>query len=336
MKDGRIASVDAFGARQYLPTGFPEVGAMIYSLPVEFEGKLLGSTWKTQGLFSYDLATGKIKDYGSLASGKIQIYDILPTPEGLYLASYTGGYIDLLPSLESQSIRRLAHLDKEGAQERPIQMARGTDGAIYVASMPIKAQLGGALSRVTTEGDVTVHRHIVPNQGITSIVAIPGTPLLFCTSTIQGGSSAIPSEKEARTFLWNTDSQTKVKEMRLIPETKAYHRALATDDGLVLCLGDDGSFVIWDSSKEHVKHSGRLKSSRFKAPFINPIPIWDGRHAIIYGTTTIETINLDTGASEIVLKWPEMEKCTGFYTRPNGTLYYGMGQTLYRRKLSQP
>ncbi len=336
-RDGRLVSIDKEGSERRLETAFPKIGTMIYSLPVEFEGKLLGSTWKPQGLFALDLESGKISDYGRVGSGAVQIYDILPTTAGLVLGSYGGGWIDLLSTLGDPQSKAIVSLDKEGQQERPVQLARGADGAVYVASMPIKGRLGGALSRVDVEsGQTIVHRDVIANQGVTSVVAIPETRLLFCTSTIEGGTSAIPTEKEACIFLWDTETQAKVHEARPIAGAKSYVRAIALNNGLVFCLTKEGEFAIWDVAKQSTIRSGRMRSSRFKQPYVNPVPVWDGHHVIVYGASTIEAVNVNTGKSSVVLNAPDLAISSGFYTLKDGALIYGVGDTLHRRNLAQP
>jgi len=83
-------------------------------------------------------------------------------------------------------------------QERPVQMARGADCAVYIVSIPIKGQLGGALTRLEPQTKkLEVHCNIIPNQSILGVAALPNSSLLIGASGIQGGSSAVPSEKEA-------------------------------------------------------------------------------------------------------------------------------------------
>jgi hypothetical protein len=337
-KDGSLVGVDREGASHRVPTrGFPVAGAMIFSLPLEFEGKLYGSTWKPQALFAVDLETGTITDHGRRGTGRVQIYDILPAPPGLILGSYTGGYIDLLPTPGATEWQLLASLDKAGEQERPVQLARGADGAIYAASLPIKGRLGGALSRISPDGRaVAVHRHVVRNQSVSSVVAIPDTSLLFCTTTVRGGSSSIPTEKEASIFLWDTKTQTKVKQAEPIAGAAEYHRAIALDRETVFCLASDGRYAIWSVSQARAIRSGRVISKGFKYPYVNPVPLWGGREVLLFGAAQLEVVNVDTGHSRVVLSFPELSKTTGLYARANGSFYYGIGDTLYRRQLVLP
>jgi len=337
LPDGRIESADANGARSFLQTDYDSAGAEIFSLPTVSDGKLLGSTIKKAALFAVDLKTGKIENLGKKSSGNIQIYDILPWGQELILSSYTGGYIDRLPGLSAGTgAEQLVQLSlPPWEQERPVQMARGADSAVYIASIPIKGQLGGALTRLEPDTKkVEVHRGIIPQQSILSVAALPDSPLLVCASGIQGGSSALPSETEGCVFFWDTAKREIVHHARPIPGATDYVRVLPLDDGSVFCLASDGRYAFYEFAERKVTRSGLLKSGTLLLPFVNPVLVGPKREIVVYGTSSICAIHPQTGESRVLLAAPDMAASRGFYTTEDGMLYYGIGDTLYRRALN--
>lgn len=334
LPDGRLESVGADGVKSRLQTDYDGAGAEIFSLPVIIDGKLLGSTIKTAALFAVDLRTGKIENHGKKSSGNVQIYDILPWGEELILSSYTGGYIDRLPGLSAEP-ERLAQLSRPPwEQERPVQMALGADGAVYIATIPIKGQLGGTLTRLEPETKkMEVHRNIIPNQSILSVAALPDSPLLVGASGIQGGSSAVPSEKEAWIFFWDTAKREIVHRARPIPGATDYLSVFPLDGSRVLCLASDGRYAFYDIPGDKVTHTGRLDAGMLLLPHVNPVLVGPEREIVVFGQAAIHAVHPKTGKARVLLADPAMKDSRGFYATEDGTLYYGTGAVLYRRAL---
>lgn len=84
-----IATNAETGEKRKLQTDYEGLAAMIYSVGDEWRGRIWGGTAFPAWAFSCDTETGKLVDHGRQTGGRIQIYDLMTTPEGLLLSSYT-------------------------------------------------------------------------------------------------------------------------------------------------------------------------------------------------------------------------------------------------------
>jgi len=222
-------------------TQVPGVGVGIYSIGCELNGKLYGGGVKPANTFEMDLATGQMRDLGMLGKGATQVYDVIACNGGLYQSSYAEGsltYFDpTRPKVKDVNPKEIATLSKTHDQERAPQFARGPDGMLYVGTIPVKGHLGGALVRINpADNAVKVWRNIVPNQSLLWVEPVPETGEMFVSTGVGGGSSAIPTEKEAFVFLWDCKTERISWQGSPIPGTTAYGRVIRAGNGLIYGL----------------------------------------------------------------------------------------------------
>jgi len=206
------------------------LGVAIYSLGSELDGKLYGGGLKPAAMFEIDLATGQMRDLGVLGQGKTQVYHVLAHGGGLYQSSYAEGSITYYdpkqPIEKGVNPQEIITLAKTDDQERAQELVLGPDGMIYAGTIPVKGQLGGVLLRIDPADKSTrVWRNLVPNQSLISMESVPATGEMFVTTTIGGGSTAIPTEKEAVVFLWNCKEEKISWQGKPVPGAISYGKA---------------------------------------------------------------------------------------------------------------
>ena len=324
-------------ARTWLQTKYEGSRAWIFSVSCERDGKVYGSCALPGRSFCYDTATGRLTDLGILGSGKCQVYDTISLPQGLFLGSYMGAYVDLYdPAKPIKQGTNPRHLGRAEGQERPVQWCLTSDGMLYTGTEPAKGRLGGAIMRVNpADLSLKVWPTPIPNQSIEYLAAIPETGELFCATSIQGGSSAISTEKAACVFLWDTKKEEMVFRADPIPGTKAYGRAVRGRNGLIYGVVG-GKYYAFDPKPRKVVFTGDLPVKYVYFPQLNREPV--GPRGLIYGLGQDAVFAIDPAdnSAKIVARDPSIgggagkRGAFGFFVTQDGVLYYGSGATLMR------
>ena len=245
--------------------GLPVIGHELYAVGSVYKGRIFGSGIFGGDVFSFDPVTFKAVDYGRIGRAGVQQYDLAATPYGVLFCGYVGGYFDLLdpdkplaPEVNPKPITDLRKYD----QERPFRLtaADKTNTVFYTGSMATKNRLPGALSRIDLNGNVlTCWKNIIPDQSIMDVVMLPGSPLLFGTSNISGGTGSKATEKTAFIFLFDPASGKVIwRDNPLKRPVRNFQGSMNIADGRVLCIADDGSGlypVIFDP-KTRTSHVG--------------------------------------------------------------------------------
>ncbi|HJN14959.1 MAG TPA: hypothetical protein QGH10_05705, partial [Armatimonadota bacterium] len=203
--NGELAITDLdTGETRMLATEYGGQANPIYCVSCERDGKIYGGSGSGSRTFSYDPATGELTDLGRLTSGSIQVYDIVNMPRGLFQSSYMGASMDVYdPDQPREAGKNPVRIASAPGQERPVQWTEGPDGKLYLGTVPVKGHLGGALTQVDPETLESRHwSQIIHNQSIYYVAPVPQTNQLVYATSVGGGSSAIPTEKEACIFIW--------------------------------------------------------------------------------------------------------------------------------------
>ncbi|MBQ7393578.1 MAG: hypothetical protein IJV89_04420 [Lentisphaeria bacterium] len=239
--------------REWIPIkGLPVIGHEIYSVGGVHKGKIYGSGIFKGHVFSVDLKTLKATDYGLIGRSGVQQYDLASTPYGVLFCGYTGGYFDLLdperPIRKGINPKPVWDLNAS-EQERPFRLtaADASNTVFYTGSMATKNRLPGALTKIDLKtGNHKTWRNIIPNQSIMDVVVVPGTKLLFGTSTVSGGTGSKATKKEAQIFLFDPEQEKVIwQDNPLKKPCVAYQGTMVTADGRIL-------FVCRVASKEYI------------------------------------------------------------------------------------
>ncbi len=259
--------------------GIPVLGHELYSIGSVYKGRLFGSGIFKGNVFSVDLKTLKAIDYGLIGRAGVQQYDLAATPYGVLFCGYTGGFFDLFdpdrPIEKGKNPKPVGSL-KAYDQERPFRLTAANDEQtlFYVGSMATKNALPGALTRVDLEnGEFTCWKNPIPDQSIMDVVTVPGSPLIFGTSMIEGGTGSRPKEKEARIFLFDPATGRVVWQDNPVKgPCYGYQGSMNTADGRILVIarvrGRDYRPVIFDPATRTSEVGEALKGGGGRGRFV--------------------------------------------------------------------
>ncbi len=310
-------------------TDFPGLPVEIYTVATERDGRIYGGGFQPANTWSFEIATGAMRDHGRQTGGRIQVYDILNHPRGLFHSSYVGAQQDLwIP--ESGQRQTIANLATPHEQERAPQLILGPDGMIYTGTTPIKGLLGGALVRINPQTlQFKVWRNVIQDQSLVSLVAVPETGELFITSTINGGTSAIPTEPKAYVILWNTQTEQEVWRGEPFPGSKSYGRAARADNGII--YGHQGNrYYAFDPVARQVVHTGTLPVSTVNhLGFMNQ-PAGPDRLIYGLGNNAVFAINPVDHSVKVIGRHASVIGSHGIHVTENGSVYYGSGSFLWK------
>src|SRR5690606_24736942 len=107
-------------------------------------------------------------------------------------------------------------------------------------------------------------RNVVPNQSVYSVVSVPQTREMFFTTSIHGGSSAIPTEKEAFVILWDVVTQSIAWQVQPLPGATSYDYAAVGEDQRIYGTSG-GHFFIFDPASREVLTTGTLPTGRINS-----------------------------------------------------------------------
>jgi len=322
-----------------LPSDFDASAHEVFSVGDVYNGKLYGSGMKPGNVFTYNLNSGELQDYGKITRGGVQVYDILAYHNKLFMTSYTGGYIDKF-DIKGDSLagrEGVANLHAMAKQERLVQLTIGPDGMIYSPTTPIKGYLGGVLVRVDPENLQTkFFSDLIPNQSLTSVTTIPATGELFITTSISGGTSAKPTEKEACVFLWDPKTETITLKEQPIKLSKHYSKAVRAPNGLIYGFSKD-EYYVFDPVKRKVLFIGKVESNGLSASPNVLLSKQPGPDGMLYGVDKANGRLLSLNPLDYQIKIlssnPSLKNARFAEAKIDGYLYYPNDANLMRVKL---
>jgi outer membrane protein assembly factor BamB len=311
----------------------------VFSVGALYKGKLYGSGMKPGRIFTYDTNTGKIDDLGHLSRGKVQTYDILAYKDRLFTSSYTGGYVDVF-NVAANGLpinpKPVADLHRMAKQERLLQLTMGPDGNIYSPTIPIKGFLGGTLVQINPESLKTkAIKDIVYNQSLTSVTAIKKTGELFITSSIQGGTSAKPTEKEAVVVIWNPATEKVTYTGKPITGATSYETTVLGNNGLIYGSSLDTIYVFDPLQKKVLTKTSFEKSPDKRASIVLSETL--GKNGFVYGIDRRngQLFCIDPATNKITVLGNDVSIVGARFAkvREDGYLYYPNHATLRRVKV---
>jgi len=328
----------------------------VFSLAFFKDGRLHGGCISPALVFAYDEAKMEFQNFGSLTTGKVQVYNLLENPKGagVFLGSYTLCAIDFWDPdapIGPDNPKPVASLaDDQNQQERPTAMIAGPDKNVYVGTAPLKGLLGGALVKVDPATfAVKVWRNVVPNQSVASLVAVPETGDILAGSCILGGSSSIPTEKEAVLFAWDPAKEKGKYTTKPVPGAQTYDSLVRTPGGIVYGTadktvgpvgasgkgpeGENESFFAFDPVKQKTLFTGTLPVSEVRHPGLFPRCMGPGNLIYGIGDDALFAIDPSDNSARIIARDASFKTGLGLFITDTGHVYYGSGYKLMRYKL---
>lgn len=329
------------GERSIVESSFEPSAHEVFSIGDVHNNILYGSGMKPGHIFTYNLKTSEIDDLGNITRGRVQTYDMLVHENQLFMSSYTGGFIDVFTLTDDAlpaNRKNVAHLHGMAKQERLLQLVSGPDGYIYSPTMPIKGFLGGTLVRVDPETlDTKVFKDIVHNQSLMSVTSIEETGELFLTSSVQGGTSSKPTEKEAVVVLWDQASERVTYKGKPVNGARSYGKTVLGNNGLVYGSALDTIFVF-DPVKRKLLTKIQIEgSSNTKARIILSETL--GKDGLVYGVDNrngrLFSIDPSTNTSIILSEHRSLVNARFAEVKQDGYMYYPNHSRLMRVRVCE-
>ena len=212
-------------------------------------------------------------------------------------------------------------------------MIAGPHGKVFIGSYPDYGQMGGAISVYTPQtGEKRVHRHVIENQSIASLVYVPSFDLIAAGSSIRGGNGTRAVEKEARLILWDPKEEKKVFELIPVPEARTILSLVSTRDGRVYGVTDTEKVFVFDITKREVR---KVFDLGFKDPLEVSLQLGPGGR--IYGLAREAIFTVDPFTDQVSLLAKPPAPIDSGMALLGRKVYYGSDANLWEYEIpSEP
>lgn len=256
---------------------------LLQSLHTGFDGNIyIGGFLGASGFTSYNPLHGTfaaVQQFG-------QVESLASVGSKLYIGTYGNARISEYDPAEPWSAtnpRAIAQLNSHG-QDRPFALiAEESLNKLFIGTVPDYNSLQGALS-VYDLSSVSVHvyKNIVHNQGVVSLVYKDG--LVYGGTTIYGGlGMSGPTESEAKLFVFDPATNSKLFEVAPAPGRKVVSGLLAGPDGLIWGVAEDTIFKFDPVTRQVVYK--KIRMNRFSAGSVyTDATLKLGADGNVYGT----------------------------------------------------
>lgn len=322
------------GQKETRSVSFQGAGLQIFAVGNGPNGCVYGSTFLPLEMFDFNPATKQSKHLGNPTDVDGEIYSFTTDGKLLYLCAYPGSFLSIYDPKRDWNYGRAKTNNPRGigpmgdGHLRPCAMLMGTDGRIYVGSLPPYGQVGGSLGIYDPMKDAVVenYRNIITNQGIASLCEDTATGRIFAGSSIEGGGGAKPVAKEGFVFVWNPNKKMKVWEQTIVPgDTRVIALTAAKAKIFGLSRPSNTLFVI-DARSFAILHKAVVPFGPVRETCLGYL----ASHDRIYGIAgnNIFAIDPETFALTKLAESKEKISC-GFALNETG-LYFGSKARLVR------
>lgn len=250
----------------------------------------------------------------------------------LYIGIYPGAQIhELTPDLPIKPNENPAYKFSIGEdQDRPYVFAAGDD-KVFFGTVPLYGKLGGAL--VTYEPAETatvtysVYRNVVQDQSIVGLAYRDGK--VYGSTSIHGGLGVQATATEAKMFVWDTETHSKVTEFTPKLSSAKKNPVMISGlsfgpDGLLWAAADGILFAVNPDTLEVVKEVTVYPEVQDYGMW-NPIHLRWGQDGLLYTDLHGQITVLDINAMEVVFTGP---KASYMVLGDDGHIYYAEGTRL--------
>lgn len=220
-------------------------------------------------------------------------------------------------------------------QDRPFAITSGDD-KLFVGTVPDYGVLGGVLAIYEEKTDTWFQeRNVVEDQSIISLEYHDG--YLYGGTSIWGGLDANQTQTEAKLFIWDTKTNTKVKEMTLdIPGIDEAPKMIGDlsvgPDGLLWGIVD-GTVFAMDMDTHEIVKSKMIQPSKYNSSKWLPYRIQWGPDGMMYTTTSRQLTVIDPVTLQY--KVLESEFVNNMTVNIDGTIFYSLGTDLYQIRVPE-
>ncbi|GAA1601568.1 hypothetical protein GCM10009789_64730 [Kribbella sancticallisti] len=220
---------------QYVPV------ALMHTIADPTTGKVFLNAFLNGSTGAYDPVTGRL----ALTARQGQVEGWSWGPDGkLYVGVYPYGRVSIwdphVPESPTNPLPLFSLVDSH-LQNRPVSVAP-TRNRVYVGTTPGYGEYGGALTIYDlTSGALAVHRNIVPDQTIASV--LPTGPNLWAGSSIESGQGTEPRATEAHLIRVDPTTGAVLADVVPVPGADSINELSVGPDGNLWGLADGTVFV---------------------------------------------------------------------------------------------
>ena len=214
------------------------------------DGQLYGSTAMPIHFIRADPDSERWEELGQAGGG--EFYSFLAWKEVLLGAAYSGSAPLMVyrpgqpwaPDTKPGSNPWLVHYAGENSGWRPLAMIAGPGDKVYIGAVSGYGQLGGPLCVFDpVTGKVEQYPHLVQDQSVVALVALPDGRLVGGT-TIGGGGGSHPTQTAAKLFVWDPVKREKQLELVPVPDAGSVAALALGPDGMVYGAAGATLFVV--------------------------------------------------------------------------------------------
>lgn len=259
-----------------------------------------------------------------------QVEAMLVHRERIYMGRYPRASVvvyDPARPVSRENPETLFSLADHG-QDRPFAFTAAGD-LLAVGTVPKAGKLGGVLAFYdTATGNLDVHREVVPNQSIVSLVSRDG--ILVGGTTVWGGLGIEPAEEEARLFLWDLEAGVKTWAGAPLSGEKAISDLTFTPDGALWGITAATLFRFDPEAREVVEQHELFSYDWDRTFWQSSFLEFDESEGVFYGTAAGRLFRFDPASGRADL----LAGDAGYFARDRyGELYYSRGTDLIRARL---
>ncbi|MES2221072.1 MAG: hypothetical protein V4587_08915 [Acidobacteriota bacterium] len=315
------------------------------------DGHIYGSSVLPFHLFSVDVDTKQLKDFGYLGVG--EAYSLVPFDGKLYIAAYDG--VNKAPLMAFDPVQHFAPgtsadsnpllITYDGADTgwRPEAMVQGPDKKFYIGSVAGYGSVSGPLTIFDPRtGQVTKFSDVVPGESVVSLTA--AKDLIIGGTSISGGGGSHATEHEAKLFLWDAlhnrktyetvpvPAATEITDLLALPEDKVMGIAIGVKPDLAnpasTSSGGNSRLFVFDLHSRKVDYTVPIN---LHGIIFNSVAL--GPDHSVWGLAQDGIFRFDPRTHRLQLEVNTPEPVTAGFALLNGNLYYASSSVIYRYAL---
>jgi len=280
----------------------------IFRIGLAPDGWLYGSTSQPMHFFRADPDSARWERIGQPGTG--EFYSFLGYEDVLIGAAYYGLAPIMIyrpgrpyaPKADPAGNPWLVHYDRESRGWRPMAMIAGPLNKVYIGAVSDYGLLGGPLCVLDPKaGQVSQYPHLVKDQSVVALAALPDGMIVGGT-TIGGGGGSHPTQTEAKLFLWDPARRRKVFEAVPVPNARTINALAVGRDGLVYGFAGSRMFVFDPGARKVVYTRPHGLPGQVVYNAVGAAP--DGRLVGLSYGGAVFTVDTDQRQAKILGKFP--------------------------------
>ncbi len=239
------------------PTGYQGKSQSLFRIGLGPDGLIYGSTAMPIHFLWADPDSEEWEEIGEPGGG--EFYSFLAHGDVLVGAAYSAiGPIMVYrpgepyaPTTETSGNPWVIHYEGENSGWRPMAMIAGPDDKIIIGAVSGYGKLGGPICVFDpATGEVDQYMHVVEDQSVVALAALP-SGLIVGGTTVAGGGGSHATQTEAKLILWDPANREKLVETVPVPGETAIYTLAVGGDGLVYGFAG-GTMFVFDPEERKV------------------------------------------------------------------------------------